>query len=55
MPTVPLSRTLTASTMNLRTETDKIKLTKGTPKIFLDKKTTSGAPAAAAAAHPHTS
>ncbi|BEJ12992.1 hypothetical protein CspHIS471_0301660 [Cutaneotrichosporon sp. HIS471] len=31
-------------TMNLRTDTDKIKITKGTPKGFLDTKTLSGKP-----------
>ncbi|GMK57939.1 hypothetical protein CspeluHIS016_0407730 [Cutaneotrichosporon spelunceum] len=30
--------------MNLRTDTDKIKVTKGTPKVFLDTKTLSGKP-----------
>lgn len=30
------------STMNLRTETDKLTITKGTPKVFVDKKCLSG-------------
>ncbi len=28
--------------MNLRTETDKITITKGTPKVYVDNKTLSG-------------